>query len=351
MFLCKRYSAKRTDVKYAPIPLDRIRVSRPFEVVGVDFAGPLYVKQREPKSGTAKAFVLLFTCASTRAVHLELRSGLSSAVFLLAFRRFLSRRGIPLTIYSDNALAFKRASRGLQDIWSVMNGSPFSTFLACYRIEWNFNVPSAPRWGGWWERLIRSVKTALRRTLGKQMLDSEQLTTLLTKVEVVINSRPLNYMYTDAREPAPNCPANFLVGKSVFAEPVESGEEYQSRILQTSQENLIKKLRHRNKLLKHLWLRWKKEYLLELRSLHHYPTARDKGLKVDDIVIVEEPNASRCVWTLGRITEVYPGRDGLVRACRVQTQGGKITRPVQRLYPLEIPSVSAGRENVEKEVV
>ncbi|XP_075732618.1 uncharacterized protein LOC142775163 [Rhipicephalus microplus] len=212
-FLCQRYNVKPGNVQYAPMPEDRLLSSGPFDAVGLDFAGPLYIKQRELHGDTSKADILLFTCATTRAVHLELTSAISTSAFFLAFRRFLARRGVPITMYSDNALAFKRASRDLRNIWSVMKSSPFAYFLLNYRIEWKFIVPGAPWWGGWWERLVRTVKSSLRKVMGKSKLSSEQAETMLLEVQAVVNSRPLTYTYTDSKEPSAICPAHFLVGR------------------------------------------------------------------------------------------------------------------------------------------
>lgn len=226
-----------------------------------------------------------------------------------------------------------------------MGTSPLSSFLATNRIKWKFIVPAAPWWGGWWERLIRSVKSALRKVLGKTSLSAEELTTLLTEVEAVINSRPLTYTYTSAEEPSPICPAHFLIGTSLLSIP-GPGNEDDSYINQVTRETTISKLRYRQKLLDHLWNRWRREYILELRSFHHHPSASNRSLQVGDVVLVEATGTPRSLWLLGRVTEVFPGRDGLTRACSLKTQDGKIIkRPVQTLHFLEMgpPSSGGGR--------
>lgn len=164
-------------------------------------------------------YIVLFTCSVTRAVHLELVSDMSSAAFLLAFRRFIARRGLPRTIYSDNALTFKRTSRELQKIWKVLQEDGFQDFIANQRIRWKFIVQAAPWWGGWWERLIGTVKTALRKVLGRSCLSSEELSTILTEVEAVLNSRPLTYSDNDPSEPTAITPAHFLVGHQLTTLP------------------------------------------------------------------------------------------------------------------------------------
>ncbi|KAH7977827.1 hypothetical protein HPB49_003704 [Dermacentor silvarum] len=105
-----------------------------------------------------------------------------------------------------------------------------------------------------------------------------------------------------------------------------------------------------HKLVDHVWIRWKKEYLLELRALHLYPSHPSSSLQVDDVVLIEEPNMSRGIWPLGRVVDVFFGQDGIIQACRVKAQVGKfIRRPVQKLYKLELDNATGGWEYVEKE--
>ncbi|XP_066973185.1 uncharacterized protein [Macrobrachium rosenbergii] len=129
-----------------------------------------------------KLYILLFTCAVVRAVHLELTESLFVTDCNLAIRRFTARRGVPSVFYSDNAKTFLGASNLLKQHYGPM--AP----------QWKFIVPNAPWWGGWWERLIRSVKVALRKTLGTKTLSRSELETTLHEVEACINSRPLAFV-------------------------------------------------------------------------------------------------------------------------------------------------------------
>lgn len=100
-----------------------------------------------------------------------------------------------------------------------------------------------------------------------------------------------------------------------------------------------RRFQHRQKMMEDFWKRWKHECLLRLPSAHRSPTHRSTNLKVGDIVLVDIPNAPKLLWPLARVQEVYPGADGLVRACSVRLQGGKvIKRPVQKLRRLELDS-------------
>ena len=138
----------------APLPAMRVTQSPPFSVTGLDHGGPLYYGDYVGK----KFYILLFTCAVTRAIHFELVDSLSCETTVMALRRFISRRGMPSIIMSDNAKGFWASKQRL---------------LAMYGSEgpdWRFIAPRAPWWGGWWERLIGSVKSALKRSVGKRSL-------------------------------------------------------------------------------------------------------------------------------------------------------------------------------------
>ena len=157
-FDCQRQEARPVEQAVSPLPGDRVKRSLPFSVVGIDHAGPLFCSGISGK----RLYTLLFTCAVIRAVHIEL----VDSYFLLAFKRFSARRGQPSIVYSDNAKTF-RAAHNLLQREAEHTG-----------IVWKFSVPLAPWWGGWWERLIRSVKSALRKTLGKRLVTRIQLETI-----------------------------------------------------------------------------------------------------------------------------------------------------------------------------
>jgi hypothetical protein len=134
---------------------------------------------------------MLCTCAVTLAVHLELVTDLSTRSFLLAFRRFAARRGPVSAMYSDNAQTFHCVERHLN-------------------ILWIYSASLAPWWGGFWERMVRSVKYLLRRSNGRACLAYDELEASLIEIESVIIARPLNYISDGPDEPLPITPNQFL---------------------------------------------------------------------------------------------------------------------------------------------
>eukprot|EP00112_Aurelia_sp_Birch-Aquarium-sp1_P000703 Seg1067.16 transcript_id=Seg1067.16/GoldUCD/mRNA.D3Y31 product="putative protein K02A2.6" protein_id=Seg1067.16/GoldUCD/D3Y31 len=185
---CKRQIAKQ--YKSAPpanLPEFRVKQSRPFASTGVDFAGPLFVKTSE---GMKKSYVTLFTCAVTRAVHIELARDQSVPVFIQSLRKFAARRGMPERIVSDNAKTFQATSKWLRGLYQ---NQEVKRFLQLRNCVWQFNIPLAPWWGGFWERLVGSVKGCLKKVLGQAKLTFAELETLLIEIESTINCRPLTY--------------------------------------------------------------------------------------------------------------------------------------------------------------
>jgi hypothetical protein len=143
----------------------------------------------------------------TRAVHLELVPDLSARSFLLAFRRFAARRGPVLVMYSDNAQTFRCVSRHL----NILQADPsVQDLLARRNLLWIFSASLAPWWGGFWERMVRSVKDLLRRSNGRACLAYDELEASLIEIESVINARPLNYIGEGADDPLPITPNQFL---------------------------------------------------------------------------------------------------------------------------------------------
>lgn len=170
-----------------------------FQVTGTDLAGPLYLKNGE------KA---IFTCAVYRECHFELTQSLTTDAFISALKRFTVRRGRISVIYSDNGTNFVGTSNQVKELdWNEI-----LRFSSVKRIKWIFNPPTAAWWGGWWERIVRMVKELLRRNLGRNSLNYEELLTVLYDCKATINSRPITYIADDSEELIPITPGKFLSG-------------------------------------------------------------------------------------------------------------------------------------------
>ena len=279
-----------------------------------------------------KAYIVLYTCASSRAVLLDLAVDATSETFIRSFKRFMSRRGIPGTMISDNGKTFK--SKELKE------------FCTSKRIKWVHIVARSPWWGGFYERLVRSVKRCLKKVLRTARLTYEELPTLLIQIEGVLNSRPLTYLYEDNDEPL--TPSHLVLGRRVLT-PAKSVRSGISDEVDTA-ERATRRERHLKTVLTHFWKRWKQEYLTQLREYHRPREAKGPSVNKGAVVVIAEDNVKRLNWNIGQIEKLLTGRDGNTRAVVVRTIGkdGKVTtldRPIQKLYPLELKLEQEHPEN------
>lgn len=191
--ICRKLEALACSSYNSPhLPSIRVSDDPPFTHTGVDFAGPLYIRQSgNPEREGSKCYICLFTCASTRAVHLELTRSLTVESFLLAFGRFISRPRLPATLISDNTKTFWGSSKAVE---KIARSNEVTCYLSTNGVTRKFIVEKAPWWGGFWEHLVQSIKQCLKKCIGRKTLNYDELQTLLSEVESVVNSRPLPYV-------------------------------------------------------------------------------------------------------------------------------------------------------------
>ena len=335
--LCRRFEGKPYIAQPSPpLPKFRVKEEPPFTYTGVDFAGPLYVKSNST-TGSGKVWLCLYTCCVVRAVHLDIVCDMTTSAFLRSFKRFTARRGLPLKIISDNGKTFKAAAKTID---AVIRHEDVQRHFAGIGVDWLFNIEKAPWWGGMFERMIRSTKRCLKKVIGRAKLDYDELLTIVTEVEMIINSRPLSYVTPDDLE-EPLTPAHFLTGKRTMSLPDSLCHEQDwDDDIQVSVPLLSKRMRHLNSILNHFWSRWRGEYLLELRESHRYSASEPHAatITVGDIVLVHE-DAPRALWRLAKVEELITGRDGHTRGAIIRVSGKNhsklFRRPIQRLYPIE----------------
>ncbi|XP_072375490.1 uncharacterized protein [Diabrotica undecimpunctata] len=221
---CYRFNARPAHQIMADLPKERFQVSRPFTNVGIDYGGPFQIKSSKlRRAPICKAYIAVFVCLVTKAVHIELVSSLSTEAFLLTLKRFISRRGIPKTIYSDNASNFLGARNQLKELYDFFMGTDvlptIKEFAASTLIEWKFIAPRSPHQGGIWEAAIKSCKYHLVRMMGNNIFTFEELTTILAQIEAVLNSRPLCPLSDSPNDFSFLTPAHFLIGSSMTSYP------------------------------------------------------------------------------------------------------------------------------------
>ena len=329
--ICRRLRGKFESQRMADLPPDRITPGPPFSAVGVDTFGPWTIVTRKTRGGQAesKRWAIMFTCLTTRAIHIELVESMSSSSFINALRRFIALRGNVSLFRSDRGTNFVGAT---EDLGIDVTRGPVKNYLEKSKIVWTFNAPHSSHMGGVWERMIgltrRVLDTLLLGPKGKN-LTHEVLSTLMAEVTAIINSRPITAVSKDPEVPFVLSPAMLLnqkiSGHYSMCTDVDIRDIYKE---QWKQVQVLSDL---------FWQQWKTHYLQNLQSRRKW-TSEKVNLKVGDIVVIKDREAARCQWSIGLVEEVFPSADGLVRkACVRVVVNGKLctyTRPISELIRL-----------------
>ena len=250
----------------APLPASRVSESPPFSHTGLDYMGPLYINEN---SEIKKAWVCLMTCMVTRAVHLEMVLNMTSIAFLNALRRFIAGRGKPDEIVCDNTMQFKLANEVINLVWGdVIMCDEVQSYFSNEKIKWRYIVELAPWMGGFYERLVGLIKRCLKKCIGRNLLDSDRLSTVLKEAESVVNSRPLVYVGEDISSTIALTPCHFLClnPKTGIPECEILKKDTDFKLTDSSSNQLLKTWKNWQKLLDKFWAMWREEYLTSLRE-------------------------------------------------------------------------------------
>ncbi|KAI5756182.1 hypothetical protein M8J77_022802 [Diaphorina citri] len=328
---CYRLTAKPREPVMAELPISRFKQGRPFLHTGVDLAGPFALKDGSRRnSPIIKAYFAIFVCFAVKAIHLELLTSLSTQAFLSSFDRFVARRGLPLKMFSDQGTNFKGASRFLDETYKFLcaNNNAISDHLSLQNVQWTFNAPANPSAGGLWEAGVKSVKSHLKVLLHNRSLQFEEFSTVLCRIEAIVNSRPIG-IPASSPEDVSQCltPGHFLVGGPLLSRPEPD--------LTDTIPNRLTRWEFLSQITQHLWKRWAREYLHTLIQRQKW-CSPSESIKVGDIVVLTVENQPPMSWPLARVIKLLPAQDGVVRIVSIQTNSGVLTRPVRKLLVLPI---------------
>ncbi|XP_059047668.1 uncharacterized protein LOC131843091 [Achroia grisella] len=322
---CTRMKGKTITPIMGNLPAERLEPGYPFIRCGVDYAGPVMILSRKGRGASlVKGYICVFVCFTTRALHLELVSSLSTNDYLLALKRFISRRGKPVEIFSDNGGAFVGSQKDLS-LFLNENVKEIEDFATNNGIKLRFIPPYAPHFGGLWESGVRSCKYHLRRVVGNCNLTFEEFTTVLTQIEAILNSRPLYPLSSDPNDFLPLTPSHFLIGRLLTAPPCKD-------LTSTPTHRLIRYDRI-EQMRQHFWQRWSKEYVAELQTRTKWKL-QQPDIRLNTLVLIKEENLPPLKWRLGRITRTFPGKDGICRVAEILTATGIIHRATSKICPL-----------------
>ena len=222
---CRAAAAKATPQLIGQLPPERVDPDYVFFHTGIDFAGPFQIKQGNTRKPVIlKAHLAIFICFCTKVVHLELVSDMTTNAFIAALDRFVTRRGLPLHLYSDNGPNFTGAKNRLTDFYQLLGSketqNAVQLYAFDYEVTWHTIPERAPHFGGLWEAAVKAAKYHLKRIVGRQIFTFEELTTICCKVESFLNSRPLGPITShDIDGLSPLTPSYFFLGRAARVYP------------------------------------------------------------------------------------------------------------------------------------
>lgn len=321
--ICFKLRLNNSEQLMASLPPYRTTPKRAFSRVGIDYAGPVMLRSnlgRIPK--LVKAWIAVFVCLVTRAIHVELVSDASTKAFIAALRRMIARRRKISRIVSDNGTNFIGANNYLNSIISDLVENARDIELQC-KIRWRFTTPGAPHQGGVYEAAVKAIKHHLVRVIGDTTLTYEEYDTVLCQAEAYVNSRPLCALTDDPASLNALTPGHFLIGEALVRLPDE--EDYREK-----PENRLDRWEKLQRIMQLFWDRWHQEYVSTLINRTKW-TKEKRNLRVGDLVIVKEDNTPPLKWKLARVQEVLPGKDNLIRSVLIRTAKGVFKRPIVKL--------------------
>ena len=262
---CKEERIKPHVPLMSDLPQDRLDIhEKPFQNTGIDFFRPILVKlSKKTRANQAKAkrYGVIFTCMTTRAVHLEIAGDVSSDSFILSLRCFIAHRGNVKNIRSDNGTNFIGAEKELKAAINEIDKEKVMTEIIEKGIHfsWKFNPPSSPWMGGAWESLIKSVKRSLKAITLDRIFTEEALYTFLCEVESLLNNHPVTPSSDDINDYEALTPNHLILGNS--------SSNYSPCKCQNDEIYYRKKRRAVQAAANMFWNRWRKEYLPTMKMV------------------------------------------------------------------------------------
>lgn len=319
--VCHRHRPRLLEQLMAALPANRVTFEKAFLHSGLDFAGPFTLKAEVGRGHRSyKVYIAIFVCLATKAIHLEVVGSLTTESLLSAIRRFIGRRSHVTHLYSDNGTNNVGAFRQLEGMQKAVESCS---------LKWTFIPPAAPHFGGLWEAGVKSMKTHLKKVLTPTLCTFEEMSTITAQIEAVLNSRPLCALTNDPDDLRVLTPMHFLTGTQYV--PVVDDTEELTR-LRTRYEYVQAQYHTVCK-------RYKTEYLTRLQSRPKW-LKQQPNIRVGQLVLIKEDTIATTQWPLGRVTEVHPGPDGVVRVVTLKTKNGTKKRPVVKLSPLPVDTAT-----------
>lgn len=319
---CVERRGRLIEVPQGLLPRERTTGGSAFRFIGIDFLGPFNL------NSSVKRWVLLSTCMTSRAVHLEVVRNVSTADVWHSLVMLFSRRGVPEVIYSDNGTSFARASKDIGAFLEAVREA-FVNLALPPTITWKFNTPVAPWQGGFFERLVGHVKACLPDLTRIKSPTDDEFRLWVTCAEAIVNSRPIGF--NDDGDVL--TPGHLAIGRKPLAWPPL---DYLPENLQSSVRVLMSE---RNEAMDKFWRSWHRSYLASLPGRFRDPKS-SPPVEIGSNVLVADKNLSWNKWKMGIVQSLMPGADGISRSAVVRIDDVDYERPIQLLSLLECEDVA-----------
>ncbi|CAB4039155.1 integrase core domain [Paramuricea clavata] len=337
---CKKQNARRATQLMANLPKGRVTQELPFSHVGVDYTAAIQLKPhlRSKSTATIPGYIVIFTCLTTRAIHVEVVLSNHTEEFLMAFKRMVNTRGMPKCMYSDNAKTFKRAEKEILETLEH-NNKAMTILTERYEFQWRYSTELAPHTGGIWERMVKAVKAPLMKVVQNALLTYIEMLTVCKEIEGQVNDRPLHEESTDSFGVI--TPSLLVLGRKLRPWP----DRFDKTDLQ-QHADLRERWKHRKAIVNQFWRTWSNRYLTSQQQRNKWQEDKP-DVKQGELVLLEKEKMKRNQWPVARIQEVKMGRDNKIRsvilALPPRDADGKIkkgaplliTRSIHNIFPLE----------------
>lgn len=327
---CFRVAPKPMEQYMGNLPESRVKVvSKPFFNTAVDYTGVIWIKMSNGRGAKMqRAYISIFVCMSTKAIHIELVSDMTAAAFIAAFRRLVARRGAIRNLYSDNGTNFVKANKILRENADNIDENEYNSAicgeLAKNGTKWSFSPPGGPHFNGLAEAGVKSVKLHLKKTMGDSKLTFEELSTLLAQIEACVNSRPLCTLSTSPDDAGALTPSHFLIGEAAILPPEQNYLE--SKITWLSRWQRVQQMSQ------YFWKRWQADYLNELQMRTKWRQRKELP-QIGEAFLILEENLPPSQWQTGIVEGVFPGDDRLTRVVSLKVGDLTVKRPIAKICP------------------
>ena len=315
--ICRKLEKKLSEQIMGKLPIERLKPAPVWDSTALDFFGPFKIKDEVKRRTTGKAYGLIFNCLATRAVHVDISPDYSIEKFLMVLRRFVSIRGYPSKLYTDNGAQLVSANEELKRVTKDLDPQSLKQFGVTQGLQWIFSSADAPWQNGVSEALIKSIKKAVTIAIGENVMTFSELQTVCFEAANLVNERPIGRHPTSPDDESYLCPNDVLLGRSTSRVPSRP-------FAQT--DNPRCRYEFIQKVVNNFWRKWTRDYFPSLIIQQKWHTAK-RNLKTGDIVLIQDSNQIRGQWKLGKVSEVFPGEDGRVRKVQVSYKNPKPGEP------------------------